>query len=172
MKIATLSLSLLLLVSQATAFTSSPRSMRGAASLVVRPSTASDDSQQQTAVADALLTDAGLLKRDRYIATNRFTVRQNQAAKFEKRWATRKSKLAVLDGFQYFQLMRRVTLSSKDGETMYDEGDSSETSFENYVSFTIWQKKSHFNAWRNGEVGIAVIEGSLGNKSILYTTLT
>lgn len=27
-----------------------------------------------------------LLKRDRYVATNRFTVRQGRAAKFEKRW--------------------------------------------------------------------------------------
>lgn len=27
-----------------------------------------------------------LLKRDRYVATNRFTVRPGRAAKFEKRW--------------------------------------------------------------------------------------
>jgi hypothetical protein len=49
-----------------------------------------------------------LLTRDRYIATNRFTVRKGREAKFEKRWATRKSKLATLDGFKYFHLMRRV----------------------------------------------------------------
>jgi hypothetical protein len=33
----------------------------------------------------AVKNDA-LLKRDRYVATNRFTVRQGRAAKFEKRW--------------------------------------------------------------------------------------
>ena len=100
---------------------------------------------------ETTLTAAGLMKRDRYIATNRFTVRRNQQAKFEKRWATRKSKLAVLEGFKYFQLMRRVKLLNDSDTTVYDEGDTDEDSFENYVSFTIWQKKSHFNAWRNGE---------------------
>ena len=30
--------------------------------------------------------DTSLLKRDRYVATNRFTVRPGRAAKFEKRW--------------------------------------------------------------------------------------
>ena len=49
-----------------------------------------------------------LLKRDRYVATNRFTVRSGKDAKFEQRWATRKSRLATLEGFKYFQLMRRV----------------------------------------------------------------
>ena len=95
-------------------------------------------------------TDKGLLKRDRYVATNRFAVRKNKAAKFEKRWATRKSKLAVLDGFQYFHLMRRVTMQ-EDGSLVYDEGGDEETSQGNYVSFTIWNKKSDFSAWRTGE---------------------
>ena len=97
-----------------------------------------------------------LLKRDRYVATNRFTVRQGRAAKFEKRWgksllcaascfiycvcgiishvssfftpcllilllaADRSSRLAELDGFKYFQLMRRVALD--------DEANSGELS--------------------------------------------
>lgn len=87
----------------------------------------------------------GLFKRDCYIATNRFAVRPNQQAVFEKRWATRKSRLAVLPGFRYFHLMRRV----KDGS--YDGGDSNEASQENYVSFTIWDKKSDFSAWRKGD---------------------
>ena len=56
------------------------------------------------------VTDKGLLKRDRYVATNRFAVRLDKAAKFEKRWATRKSRLASLDGFKYFHLMRRVSI--------------------------------------------------------------
>lgn len=95
-------------------------------------------------------TEKGLLKRDRYVATNRFAVRKNKQAKFEKRWANRKSSLAKLDGFKYFHLMRRVNLED-DGTSSYDEGDSSETSQGNYVSFTIWDKKSDFSAWRTGE---------------------
>jgi heme-degrading monooxygenase HmoA len=95
-----------------------------------------------------------LLKRDRYVATNRFAVRQGKEAKFEKRWATRKSKLATLDGFKYFHLMRRVTIDEETGAATYDEGNSDESSSSqegNYVSFTIWEKKSDFSAWRTGE---------------------
>lgn len=97
------------------------------------------------------LTTKGLLKRDRYVATNRFAVRKGKGAKFEKRWATRKSRLASLEGFKYFHLMRRVEINNEDGTTTYVEGDSDETAFGNYVSFTIWDKKSHFSAWRKGE---------------------
>ena len=41
-----------------------------------------------SAVADEKETAVknDLLKRDRYVATNRFTVRPGRAAKFEKRW--------------------------------------------------------------------------------------
>lgn len=95
-------------------------------------------------------TSKGLLKRDRYVATNRFAVRKGKAAKFEKRWATRKSRLASLDGFKYFHLMRRVTLND-DGTNTYDEGETEEEAQGNYVSFTVWQKKSAFSAWRTGE---------------------
>jgi hypothetical protein len=38
----------------------------------------------------------GLMERTRYIATNRFNVRPGKEAAFEKRWATRKSRLARL----------------------------------------------------------------------------
>jgi heme-degrading monooxygenase HmoA len=43
------------------------------------------------------------------MVTNRFAVCQNKAAKFEQRWVTRKSRLASLDGYKYFHLIRRVT---------------------------------------------------------------
>jgi heme-degrading monooxygenase HmoA len=106
-----------------------------------------------TAAADDLLeaTEKGLLRRDRYVATNRFSVRQNQAAKFEKRWATRKSRLATLQGFKYFHLMRRVKIDEETGEANYDEGTDDESAQGNYVSFTIWDKKSDFSAWRTGD---------------------
>lgn len=74
-----------------------------------------------------------LLPRDRYVATNRFTVRRGKEAAFEKRWATRKSRLASLEGFKYFQLMRRVSLDANNNEPFGDDF--------NYVSFTIWNDK-------------------------------
>ncbi|CAJ1950166.1 unnamed protein product [Cylindrotheca closterium] len=101
--------------------------------------------------SDVAVTEKGLLKRDRYVATNRFAVRQGKAAKFEKRWATRKSKLASLQGFKYFHLMRRVTINEEDGTAVYDEGTDDGMQQGNYVSFTIWEKKSDFGAWRSGE---------------------
>jgi len=113
----------------------------GLSSLSPRFSTATDEGLE--------ITSKGLLKRDRYVATNRFAVRRDKQAKFEQRWATRKSRLATLDGFKYFHLMRRVTLED-DGTTKYDGGDS-DTAFGNYVSFTIWEKKSDFSAWRSGD---------------------
>jgi len=93
-----------------------------------------------------------LLSRDRYIATNRFTVRRGKEAKFEKRWATRKSRLSTLDGFRYFHLMRRVSVdgaldSGVDPELANVDGKK----FGNYVSFTIWNEKKNFNAWRSGD---------------------
>ena len=97
-----------------------------------------------------------LLKRDRYVATNRFAVRDGKEAKFEKRWATRKSRLATLQGFKYFHLMRRVTLNENendDGENTYsyDGGNDKESAQGNYVSLTIWEKKSDFSVWRKGD---------------------
>lgn len=114
-----------------------------------------------TEVEDDVQTDVtakGLFKRDRYVATNRFAVRKGKAAKFEKRWATRKSRLATLDGFKYFHLMRRVNLE-EDGTNTYAEG-SSDGAFGNYVSFTIWEKKSHFSAWRKGDAFIEAHGGT------------
>ena len=46
---------------------------------------------------ESSLTSKGLLKRDRYIATNRFAVRSGKGPKFEARWANRKSRLSELD---------------------------------------------------------------------------
>jgi len=93
--------------------------------------------------------EAKLLSRDRYIATNRFTVRPNSQAKFEKRWADRSSRLASLEGFRYFHLMRRVALENEVNSGIDPLANIDE--FGNYVSFTIWQEKKHFNAWRAGD---------------------
>lgn len=99
--------------------------------------------------ADAV-SNTKLLQRDRYIATNRFSVRSGKEVKFEKRWANRKSRLAELDGFRYFHLMRRVTLDDESG-VKYDGGEDKESSQGNYVSLTVWENKANFTSWRKGE---------------------
>jgi len=121
-----------------------------ATSISIKPDTSLWSTSAETSVDENLTTSSGKLKRDRYIASNRFTVRKNKGPKFEARWANRKSSLAELQGFKYFHLMRRVTIN-EDGTNSYDGGDKRDGSnFANYVSFTIWDQKSNFNAWRKG----------------------
>lgn len=96
----------------------------------------------------AVETKQNLIQRDRYIASNRFAVRPGKEAKFEQRWATRKSRLASLEGFRYFHLMKRVGLEEKDSANNNNE---EEELFGNYVSFTVWKEKKDFTAWRKGD---------------------
>jgi len=86
-----------------------------------------------------------ILPRERYVATNRFAVKKDKLAKFEQRWATRKSRLAELEGFKYFHLMRRVSLEENDSK------ESERDEFGNYVSFTVWNEKKNFDDWRKGD---------------------
>jgi len=79
------------------------------------------------------------LTAERYIASNRFVTRPGAAAKFEARWANRKSRLATLDGFRYFTLLRQVP------------EDPSKAAKYDYMSFTIWEDKPSFDAWRQGD---------------------
>ena len=81
------------------------------------------------------------LPADRYLATNRFNVRPKSMAKFEKRWAERKSRLSLLPGFRFFTLLRRVSEFGVE----YDSDSG------NYISFTYWDTKADFDAWRTGE---------------------
>lgn len=83
------------------------------------------------------------LKAERYIATNRFRVRPNQEAKFEKRWADRKSRLSQLHGFRFFTLLKRTEVLGADYSQEGEEG--------NYVSLTVWDTKDDFDAWRTGD---------------------
>lgn len=64
--------------------------------------------------AGGTVVTEGMVKTERYIAMNRFKVKQGAGARFEQRWATRKSRLAELDGFRFFTLLRRVP--RKEGE--------------------------------------------------------
>lgn len=128
-------------------------SFSAASSLGATP-TATNDVTNVVGGGDADLTSKGLLKRDRYVATNRFAVRRGKGARFEARWAKRKSRLSELQGFRYFHLMRRVTLNDgdEDGSCVYDGGDPADGSNAgNYVSFTVWERKADFSTWRKGE---------------------
>lgn len=65
---------------------------------------------------------------ERYVATNRFQVKKGREAAFEKRWADRKSRLGLLDGFRFFCMMRRV-----ESDCIQYADDN------NYISCTVWQ---------------------------------
>lgn len=87
----------------------------------------------------------------RYVAMNRFRVQEKNFskpegadAKFEKRWAERPSRLATMDGFRWFALFRRVTLS---GEPLDQEAHDDF----NYTSMTLWEDKDTFQVWREGD---------------------
>jgi len=55
--------------------------------------------------------------------------------------ADRKSRLAKLEGFRFFTLLRRVEIDDKEYED----------DLENYISLTVWEDKKHFDEWRSGE---------------------
>jgi len=104
-----------------------------------------------TTVEAAEAATSGVLPAERYIASNRFETRNDEAAaKFEARWATRKSRLADLDGFRYFTLLRQVPLEDVVGERGAQAMGGSKPKYD-YMSFTIWQDKENFDAWRKGD---------------------
>ena len=74
---------------------------------------------------------------ERYVATNRFRVKQGRGAAFEKRWAERKSSLGMLDGFRFFCMLRLT--GEWDGEAP------------NYISCTVWEEEAQFDAWKKGD---------------------
>lgn len=80
------------------------------------------------------------LPAERYVASNRFRVKEGREAAFEKRWADRKSKLGLLDGFRFFCMLRRV---ADDGAKPYEDDI-------NYISCTVWESFANFDAWKKG----------------------
>ena len=76
---------------------------------------------------------------ERYVATNRFRVKEGREAAFEKRWADRQSRLGLLDGFRFFCMMRRVA------------GEEPAEDDVNYISCTVWDDFSNFDAWKRGD---------------------
>eukprot|EP00667_Euglena_gracilis_P025128 EG_transcript_29301 len=118
-----------------------------------RPSSAL--SMAPSATAETAATAKGLLPAQRYIASNQFKVRDGAEAKFEQRWATRKSRLALLPGFRFFTLLRRsgphVRNQPPNLTRVKPLGNEQYTDDYNYVSLTLWQDKDAFAAWRQGD---------------------
>jgi heme-degrading monooxygenase HmoA len=118
-------------ISNVAAFQLSPRTQRASSSIVMH-------FEEALLGNTALAKDA--LKAERYVATNRFNVRKGKEAKFEKRWADRKSRISQLKGFRFFTLLKRVQVLGADYSKDGDEG--------NYVSMTVWEDKDCFDEWR------------------------
>ena len=95
---------------------------------------------EESSIGNTALTSDSL-QPQRYIASNRFKVKKDAGPKFEKRWADRKSRLADLDGFRFFTLLKRVNI----------DGSEFESNLGNYVSYTVWENKDNFNTWRSGD---------------------
>ncbi|XRB13935.1 hypothetical protein RI054_07g37740 [Pseudoscourfieldia marina] len=76
------------------------------------------------------------LDSDCFVAMNRFSVPVENCEAFEKRWASRDSKLEDCSGFRFFTLMRRDAPPG-----------AADDSF-NYVSTTVWKDRASFMAWR------------------------
>jgi len=79
----------------------------------------------------------------RYVATNRFRVKDGREPAFEKRWADRQSRLGLLEGFRFFCMLRRV---ERDGPNARPYDDDV-----NYISCTVWEEQKDFDAWKSGD---------------------
>eukprot|EP00316_Scyphosphaera_apsteinii_P005093 CAMPEP_0119321820 /NCGR_PEP_ID=MMETSP1333-20130426/56535_1 /TAXON_ID=418940 /ORGANISM="Scyphosphaera apsteinii, Strain RCC1455" /LENGTH=285 /DNA_ID=CAMNT_0007328891 /DNA_START=174 /DNA_END=1031 /DNA_ORIENTATION=- len=81
------------------------------------------------------------LTAERYVATNRFRVKEGREAAFEKRWADRQSRLGMLDGFRFFCMLRRL---DADADKPHEDDI-------NYISCTVWEQQTDFEVWRKGD---------------------
>ncbi len=128
---------------------SNPRSIAARRGIVSRaPLVTRANADIMSEVGTAVLSE-GQLAAQRYVASNRFRLQKNKGPTFEKRWAERKSRLANLDGFRFFTLMRRV-----EGPGAGAGGPPAAASAEeeyDYVSLTIWEEFKNFDEWRTGE---------------------
>jgi hypothetical protein len=95
------------------------RTKPAARALLVTPSAHKDFAGK----VGSLNLAAEQIPAERYIATNRFKVKKGAEAKFEKRWQERKSRLAELDGFQFFTIMQRVTIAVQDVHFQFENTD-------------------------------------------------
>lgn len=95
----------------------------------------------RVSVPPRMIATTAPVATERYIATNRFRVKDGREAVFEKRWADRKSRLGLLDGFRFFCMLRR--LPAKESKEHIDDI--------NYISCTVWESFANFEAWKTGD---------------------
>ena len=103
---------------------------------------AASDLASGLALPAAAVAPAGPITASRYVATNRFRVKPGREAAFEKRWADRKSRLGLLDGFRFFCMLRRTDRG--EGRPPYEDDI-------NYISCTVWEEFENFDAWKKGD---------------------
>ena len=70
-----------------------------------------------------------------FIAMNRFTVKEENAAAFEQVWLGRDSQLKGLDGFVEFHMLKGPV---EDGVILY-------------ASHTVWADRDSFHAWTRSD---------------------
>ena len=88
-----------------------------------------------------------------FIAMNRFKVAEGKGEQFEARWLARESYLDAVPGFLHFALLR--------GDTPGE-----------YVSHSIWESRSAFDAWTRSEAFTAghrqgSVQGELAEHPVL-----
>lgn len=86
-----------------------------------------------------------------FIAMNRFKIAPGREAEFEAIWRNRKSRLAELEGYVSFDLLRG---SQKDDHVLY-------------ASHTLWRTRAHFEAWTKSEQFRASHGGAGASKGII-----
>jgi heme-degrading monooxygenase HmoA len=87
------------------------------------------------------------LPAEAFIACNRFSVLPGMEAAFEKRWASRESKLNECEGFVSFTMLRRDFGNKGHGS---DKATPADAEF-NYQSCTVWKDKASFLRWRDSQ---------------------
>ncbi|CAE7927690.1 ubiB [Symbiodinium sp. KB8] len=107
-----------------------------------------------TTAADLQRQFDGLLQGERYIAMNRYRIREGGEAQFEQRWGSADSTIAGLDGFRWFCLLRRVPSTPKSTgalSVVYNYDDEQFEDDYTYVSLSVWDTKTQFDAALSAE---------------------
>lgn len=86
-----------------------------------------------------------LLPAECFVACNNFAVVPGMEAAFEKRWASRETKLKDCEGFVAFSMLRRDGKAKGHGTVPLADGEA------NYMSTTVWKDRASFDKWRNGQ---------------------
>ncbi|MEM1346137.1 MAG: antibiotic biosynthesis monooxygenase [Pseudomonadota bacterium] len=93
-----------------------------------------------------------------FIAMNRFRIVKGQEDAFETVWRNRETRLAEMDGFRSFNLLKGP---EKTGEKTGESED-----YVLYASHTIWDSRADFEAWTRSEQFRAAHKGAGQTKGL------